>query len=87
MQNGLLCQWTADALDMDIKAGPIETTSVGNLLMQMKALGDIGSIGEGRMIAAASSDIIDYHPRPGNNWEEHFRKYKQLHEVFRCPEK
>lgn len=78
VQNALLCQWTADALDIDIKAGPIETTSVGNLLMQMKALGDIEAIAEGRMIAAASSEIEDYHPKPGNNWEELFEKYKQI---------
>ncbi len=75
VQNRLLCKWTADALGLEVRAGPVETTSVGNLLMQMKALGDIGSVDEGRKIATASSRIVEYHPAPESDWDKYFTKY------------
>jgi rhamnulokinase len=78
VQNKMLCQWMADAMDIPIKAGPVETTSVGNLLMQMKAMGDIGSANEGRAISAASFDIAEYIPKKDSPLKEHFENYKKL---------
>ena len=47
-QNELLNQMTADATGCEIIAGPIEATSVGNMLVQMIATGELGSRSEGR---------------------------------------
>ena len=78
IQNKMLCQWMADAMNIPVKAGPVETTSVGNLLMQMKAMGDISSIGEGRELSAKSSDVAEYIPSGKNEFEEHYQTYKRL---------
>ena len=78
VQNKMLCQWMADAMETRIKAGPVETTSVGNLLMQMKAMGDIDCVNEGRAISAASSEIAEYTPGRGSAFQEHYEKYKKL---------
>jgi rhamnulokinase len=78
VQNRLLCQWTSDALGVHIMAGPTETTSVGNLIMQMKALGDIKSVDEGRLIASASSEIQEIAPIHDNNWDEYYKRYKRI---------
>lgn len=78
VQNRKLCQWIADALGKTVMAGPVETTSVGNLLMQMKAMGDIASVNEGRRISAASSSVEEYNPEGCAGWDEYFLRYKEL---------
>lgn len=75
-KNALLCQWLADALQLTVKAGPSETTSVGNLLLQMKAMGDITDLTEGRKIAARSFDTKTYVPGDGTLWEERYAAYR-----------
>ncbi len=74
-RNRLLCQWTADALGIPVMAGPAETTSVGNLLMQMLATGDIGSLAEGRAISGRSAQPIEYLPQDGSVWQEYYARY------------
>ena len=78
VQNKLLCQWMADALGKPIKAGPVETTSVGNLLMQMKAMGDINDVNEGRKISAASFKTGEYQPADMTEWDGYFARYKKM---------
>jgi len=78
VKNRMLCQWMADALGTKVLAGPVETTSVGNLLLQMKALGDIGTVNEGRGISALSSEVIEYEPTDKTDWGERFARYKSL---------
>lgn len=63
-QNALLCQMTADRSRLPVLAGPTEATAMGNMLVQARALGWIGSEpGSIRVMAARSSDIIEYLPR------------------------
>jgi rhamnulokinase len=35
-QNELLCQLTADRCEIEVFAGPVEATAIGNLLAQVK---------------------------------------------------
>jgi rhamnulokinase len=62
-KNGLLNQLTADRLGRRVMAGPVEATAIGNVLMQMLALGDIKSLDEGRGIVSASFEVKEYEPR------------------------
>ena len=52
-QNHLLNQFTADALNCTVVAGPVEATSIGNIIMQLYALGEIRSL-DGRTRAGAA---------------------------------
>jgi rhamnulokinase len=54
-RNGLLCQLTADVLDLPVYAGPVEATALGNVLVQARGAGLVGSLAELRAIAAASA--------------------------------
>ena len=74
-QNLLLCQWTSDALGIPVVAGPTETTSVGNLLMQLKASGEISNIDEGRQVSLASSTVSHYSPKNTERWDEAYGRY------------
>ena len=40
-QNALLCQLTADALEMPVIAGPVEATAIGNLAVQARTAGAV----------------------------------------------
>ena len=53
-QNALLSQLTADISGLEVIAGPIEATAMGNAIVQAIALGEIPSLEEGRKIVRAS---------------------------------
>ena len=54
-QNELLCQLTADA-GVPVIAGPVEATSLGNLLVQAHANGDVRDLVEMRAVAPPPAD-------------------------------
>jgi rhamnulokinase len=61
-RNELLCQLTADVLDLPVLAGPVEATALGNVLVQARGAGLVGSIAELRAIAAATSRPQTFEP-------------------------
>lgn len=77
-QNKLLCQWVSDATNKKVIAGPTETTAVGNLLMQLKADGEIKDIQEGRQLSFASSEVFEYSPSDKAKWDDAFDRYISL---------
>jgi rhamnulokinase len=80
-QNRLLNQLAADATGRHVMTGPIEATAIGNVLVQMMALGHIGSLAEGRQIVCASFDVETYEPQGGEEWEEAYGRFVELLEV------
>lgn len=61
IQNKLLCQLTADATGKDVIAGPVEASAIGNILVQLTALGAVDSA-EVRRVAARSCSTLRYQP-------------------------
>ena len=77
-QNKLLCQFTADATKRQVIAGPVEATSIGNLLVQMASCGAIGSITEGREIIAESSELIYFEPTDSTQWDQVYYRFLEI---------
>ena len=53
-QNGLLNQFTADALGIPVWAGPVEATAMGNILVQAMAAGEVADLAELREVVRRS---------------------------------
>ncbi|MHB1355136.1 MAG: rhamnulokinase [Anaerolineae bacterium] len=77
-QNELLSQLTADCTGKAVLAGPVEATAMGNLLMQAKALGLIGSLSELRAVVRRSCVVKRYEPNPDGRWDRAFAKLNDL---------
>jgi len=74
----LLCQWIADATGLVVHAGPTETASVGNLLMQLKAAGEIKDLDEGRQLSHRSAVVKEYTPENTKYWDTAFEGFKKI---------
>ena len=76
--NQLLNQFTSNSLNIPIKAGPMEATAIGNILIQAKATGLIHSLDELRDIVIKSFPIKSFYPEDVEVWVsgyENFLKY------------
>ena len=62
-RNQYLMQFTADALQMPVIAGPQEGTALGNALVQVRAAGLVGSLSEMRSIIKKSIELKEYRPQ------------------------
>lgn len=64
-QNQLLCQLTADYCGIEVMAGPIEATAIGNLLIQARTRGLAGETLEDLRSVIRNSDfeLVGYPPR------------------------
>ena len=71
-RNSLLCRLTADVLGIPVLAGPVEATALGNVLVQARATGELGSLADLRAVAAASSRPVAYEPGDAGGIFERF---------------
>jgi rhamnulokinase len=79
--NKMMNQLTADAIGIQVFAGPTEATAIGNIMLQAKAMGKVHSLAEIREIVRNSFDVIEYKPSPELDWDAAFVKFKILLKV------
>lgn len=62
--NTLLCQRTADHLELPVVAGPVEATALGNVLVQARSAGLLdGTLEDLRSLVRRSSELVRYEPQ------------------------
>ncbi len=77
--NKYLTQFTADALGVEVLAGPQECTAIGNIMLQAKASHDVSDIWQMRRIIANSVEMVPYHPTGDKAaWEQAYTKYLSI---------
>ena len=59
-------------------AGPAEATSIGNAMVQLMALGEIGNHEQARRIITDSAELEYFEPNQGGIWNEQFEKYNEV---------
>ena len=62
----LLCGMICDKLEVTVKAGPAEASALGNIILQLYALGEIQEVSQGVKLAL-ENEIIQYPPMPGGS--------------------
>src|SRR5262249_5749100 len=77
-QNELLCQFTADACNRMVLAGPVEATALGNVLLQAMGLKILGSLAEAREVVRQSFDLKTYTPFGPERWQEPYQRFLKL---------
>ena len=78
IQNKLLNQMAADAIDRPVVTGPIEGAAIGNLLAQAMALGEIRSMDELRDVVRASEPVSRYEPNHTPAWQAAYERLLAL---------
>ena len=77
-KDGFLCQMTADSLNMDVIAGPTEATALGNIVLQLIALGDIKNVDEGREIIKSSEKLTTYKSENAGAFANNYNKFVKI---------
>ncbi len=77
-RNHLLNQFAADALDCPVACGPVEATSIGNIMMQLYALGEVRSLPESRSIVRRSFEAKHYEPQNARAWKDVFGRFQKI---------
>lgn len=67
-KNELLNQFTSNACGCPVVAGPDEGTGMGNILIQARSAGEIGSLADIRTVVKASSELKHYEPQEVDAW-------------------
>lgn len=77
-KDGFLCEMTANCLNIPVVAGPIEATALGNIILQLIALGEIKSVEEGRALISKTEELKNYEPCHSAMWDEAYEKYVKI---------
>jgi rhamnulokinase len=75
-RHDVLCQLTADATGRVVRAGPVEATAIGNLLVQAIASGDLKDVAEGRELVRRSFPQTEWLPRPDPRWDDAYGQFQ-----------
>lgn len=78
IQNELLCQFTANAIQREVWAGPTEASALGNLIVQFITLGYIDNLSEARSIILKSFPIKTYTPENQEGWLQAYQTFCQM---------
>ena len=78
IQSKLLCQMTAGAAGRKVIAGPVEATALGNIAVQLMALGEIENAAQAREIIANSETTYEYIPQDTEKWDAAYKRFETI---------
>ncbi len=78
IKDKMICSFTANATKRKVSAGPVEATSIGNIIVQGMAMGAIKDLNEGRKIVKNSFPCDTYLPENSDAWDKAYEKWKEI---------
>lgn len=79
-QNAVLNQFTANALGVEVIAGPAEATAIGNIFLQARAAGLVDSLDEMRKLIRNSIELKHFAPQDAESWKIGYEQYLKVNE-------
>jgi rhamnulokinase len=83
--NAMLCQMTADACDCPVVVGPAEASTLGNVMLQAVATGDLSDVRSGRAAIARSVQCSVFEPHHSDRWDAAFARFSALENRVTMP--
>ena len=77
-KDGFLCELASQSLGIPVIAGPIEATALGNIVLQLIALGEIETIAQGRKIIAETEKVKTFSEERTPDWDEAFVRFCEI---------
>ena len=77
-KDGFLCELASESLGINVVAGPVEATALGNIVLQLIALGEIESVSEGRKIIAETEKVKTFRGEHTTDWDEAFERFCEI---------
>ena len=77
-KDGFLCELAAQSLGIPVVAGPVEATALGNIVLQLIALGEIETIEKGREIIAETEKVKTFNQEHTSDWDEAFERFCKI---------
>lgn len=77
-KDGFLCELTSQSLGIPVVAGPVEATALGNIVLQLIALGEIESIEKGREIIAENEKVKTHNEKHTPEWDEAYNRFCKI---------
>jgi len=78
IKDKMICSFTANATKRTVCTGPVEATSIGNVVVQAIAMGAIKDLNEGRKVVKNSFDITTYEPQDSEAWDAAYEHWKKI---------
>lgn len=78
IQNEFLAQATANALEIDVIAGPVEATSCGNVITQMVGTGSLPDFETARELIRSSFTFKTYTPHDSPAWNDANLRFRKI---------
>ena len=77
-KDGFLCELASQSIGIPVIAGPIEATALGNIVLQLIALGEIENIAQGRKIIAETEKVKTFNEEHTPDWDEAFGRFCEI---------
>jgi rhamnulokinase len=77
-KNALLNQFTANACQIPVLAGPVEATALGNIIIQAITMGEIPDLPAARKMIRENFELTRFNPSETNDWPEAFARFEKL---------
>lgn len=74
----LLCRMSANSTGLPVIAGPVEATALGNIIIQLTALGALPDLQAGRSLIARSEPLKRYEPEETGAWNRAYQIYQTI---------
>ncbi|MHB1314720.1 MAG: rhamnulokinase [Christensenellales bacterium] len=74
----ILNQFTANVLNLPVYAGPVEASSLGNIIVQFIAQGVFADLSEARSAVKRSTGQTIYYPQNHLEWNEKYQDYLKM---------